>query len=88
MKEVSKKFSADNNDSPNQSGRLISQPERDGRPANLDLRFVVKESLNLGFRFFDEMDRMFKTFQDDDKEKKGEHPEERKEGEEAAKEPS
>ena len=88
MKEVSKKFSADDNDSPNQSGRLISQPERDGRPANLDLRFVVKESLNLGFRFFDEVDQMFKKFQEDDKGKKSEHKEEQKEGEEEANEPS
>jgi hypothetical protein len=72
MKEVSRKFSADDSQSPNPSGRLIPQPQRDGRPAFLDLRFVVKESLNLGFRWFDEVDRMLQKFKEDEPEKKGE----------------
>jgi hypothetical protein len=84
MKELSRKFSADEHDAPDTSGRLIPQPERDGRPANLDLRFVVKESLNLGFRFFDEMDRMLQKFKEDEPEEKPETTE----GEEKENEPS
>jgi hypothetical protein len=86
MKEVSRKFSADDNESPNPSGRLIPQPVRDGRPMCRDLRFVVKESLNLGFRWFDEVDRMLQKFKEDEPEKKAEP--ENKEGEEEATEPS
>jgi len=51
-----------------------------------DLRFVVKESLNLGFRWFDEVDRMLQKFKEDEPEKKAEP--ENKEGEEEATEPS
>jgi hypothetical protein len=84
MKELSRKFSADENETPDSAGRLIRQPERYNRPAFQDLRFVVKESLNLGFRFFDEVDRMLKKFQADEPEKK---PEERQ-GEEKTNDPS
>ncbi|NTW53466.1 MAG: hypothetical protein HGB15_01605 [Chlorobaculum sp.] len=65
---------------------MIPQPQRDGRPAFLDLRFVVKESLNLGFRWFDEVDRMLQKFKEDEPEKKGEP--ETTEGEAEANEPS
>jgi len=70
MKELSRKFSADESDTPDSSGRLIPQPERDGRPVCHDLHFVVKESLNLGFRFFDEVDRMLQKFKEEEPEKK------------------
>ncbi len=86
MKEVSRKFSADESESPNPSGRLIPQPQRDGRPAFLDLRFVVKESLNLGFRWFDEVDKMLQKFKEEEPEKKGEP--ENNEGKEEASSPS
>ncbi|WP_157098334.1 hypothetical protein [Chlorobaculum limnaeum] len=72
MKELSRKFSADENDELNPSDRTIRQPDRDGRPVCQDLRFVVKESLNLGFRFFDEVDRMLQKFREDEPEKKPE----------------
>lgn len=84
MKELSRKFSADENDTPNPSDRSIRQSERDGRPVCHDLRFVVKESLNLGFRFFDEVDRMLQKFREEDPEKKPE----RHNGEEKANDPS
>jgi hypothetical protein len=87
MKEVSRKFSSDEHEPSNEPGRLISLPERDGRPANLDLRFVVKESFNLGFRFFDEVDRMLQKFKEDEPEKKPKNPES-KEGEAQAEDPS
>ncbi|AAM72641.1 MAG TPA: hypothetical protein DEB17_11020 [Chlorobaculum sp.] len=80
MKELSRKFSADEPDAPNSPGRLISRPVRDSRPAFQDLRFIVKESLNLGFRFFDEVDRMLQKF-------KGEEPE-KQNSEEKADDPS
>jgi hypothetical protein len=70
MKELSRKFSADENESPNPEGRSFRQPERYDRPVCHDLRFVVKESLNLGFRFIDEFDRMLKKFQEDEPGKK------------------
>jgi hypothetical protein len=84
MKELSRKFSADENDAPNPSDRSIRQSERDGRPVCHDLRFVVKESLNLGFRFFDEVDRMLQKFKEEEPEKKPENKEE----EEKANDPS
>ncbi len=84
MKELSRKFSADENDTPNPSDQSIRQPERDGRPVCHDLRFVVKESLNLGFRFFDEVDRMLQKFREEEPEKKSE----KQDGEEKGNDPS
>jgi hypothetical protein len=84
MKELSRKFSADESDTPDSSGRLIPQPVRDSRPAYLDLRFVVKESFNLGARVFGELDRVLKIFKEGESEKKLEN----KEGEEKANDPS
>jgi hypothetical protein len=84
MKELSRKFSADENETPDSSGRLIRQPERYNRPAFQDLRFVVKESLNLGFRFIGEFDRMLQKFKDDELEKMPE----KQHGEEKADDPS
>jgi hypothetical protein len=84
MKELSRKFSADENDDLNLSDRSIRQPERDGRPVCHELRFVVKESLNLGFRFFDEVDRMLQKFREDEPETKPEN----KAGEVKANDPS
>jgi hypothetical protein len=66
MKELCRKFSADENESPNPADRSFRQPERYDRPVCHDLRFVMKESLNLGFRFIDEFDRMLKKFKEDE----------------------
>jgi hypothetical protein len=70
MKELSRKFSADEDDDQKSAGRLIPQPVRSSRPVCHDLRFVVKESFNLGVRFIDEFDRMLQKFKDDEPEKK------------------
>ncbi|NTW46895.1 MAG: hypothetical protein HGB16_02005 [Chlorobaculum sp.] len=78
MKEVSRKFSSDEPETSNEPGRSIPQPERNGRPVCHDLRFVVKESLNLGFRFFDEMDKMIQKFREDEPEKKPEQKKDEK----------
>jgi hypothetical protein len=86
MKELSRKFSADNDEPQNPSRRIISQPERYNRPVCHDLRFVVKESLNLGFRFFDEMDKMLQKFKEDEPENKPGKPE-NKEGEKETADP-
>lgn len=72
MKELSKKFSADEEEQSNPQERSVAQPAGDGRPVFHDLRFVVKESLNLGFRFFDEMERVLRKLQEDPPEKKNE----------------
>ncbi|RXK81606.1 hypothetical protein EST62_11665 [Chlorobaculum sp. 24CR] len=84
MKELSRKFSADESDTPGSSGRLIPQPVRDSRPACLDLRFVVKESFSLGARVFGEFDRVLQKFREDEPEKKLEN----REGAEKADDPS
>jgi hypothetical protein len=84
MKELSRKFSADEPDTPDSSRRFIPQPVRDSRPACLDLRFVVKESFSLGARFINDFDRIVKSFRDDEPEKRLEN----KEGEEKAGDPS
>jgi len=84
MKELSRKFSADEPDSPAPSGRLIPQPVRDSRPACLDLRFVVKESFSLGARVIDHFEQVIQSFKEEEPEKKLE----KSEGEEKANEPS
>ncbi|NTU53302.1 MAG: hypothetical protein HGA97_06310 [Chlorobiaceae bacterium] len=74
MKELSRKFSADDDDLPNPSGQSTQQPPGSNRPVCHDLHFVVKESLNLGVRFIDEFDRMMKKFREEQPEKKENDP--------------
>jgi len=69
MKEVSRKFSEEEPESPNLGKPGYQQPVRLQNPAAQDMRFVVKESLNLGFRFLNEFETMLKKMQDDEPEK-------------------
>ncbi len=58
MKEYSKKFSADlEAEEPQQTGNG-SDPAMQQQPVAQDLRFVVKESVNLGFRMLSEIEKM------------------------------
>jgi len=64
MKEYLKKFSADQ-DSEQADGQRYEQCRgQEQRPVAHDLRFVVKESLNLGARFISEIERMLKKLED------------------------
>lgn len=60
MKEYLKKFSAEENE-PQEEGRHEQRtPSQLGPPVFHDLRFVVKESVNLGFRMVDEIGKLLK----------------------------
>ena len=60
MKEYCKKFSAEVDDGQMDRRKDEPDPAQQERPAFLDLRFVVKESVNLGFRVVDEIGKMLK----------------------------
>lgn len=64
MKEYCKKFSEEPDDS--QEKNLQDERERaiHQRPANEDLRFVVRESFNLGLRFITELEKMLRKLDD------------------------
>ncbi|MBN1928839.1 MAG: hypothetical protein JW764_04805 [Chlorobiaceae bacterium] len=81
MKEVSRKFSNDPDEPQHPSERTIQQPVRQPGTAMNDLRFVVKNSLNLGFRFLSDVELLLKKIQDDKpaKEKKPEGENEKEE---------
>ncbi|ACF11169.1 conserved hypothetical protein [Chlorobaculum parvum NCIB 8327] len=74
MKEVSRKFSEDSDEPQGSSERSIPQPVRQHGPASHDVRFVVKESLNLGFRFLNDVELFLKKMQPEEPQK-GEQPE-------------
>ncbi|NTU57805.1 MAG: hypothetical protein HGB00_02635 [Chlorobiaceae bacterium] len=64
MKELARKFSEDpDNRQISDEKQLNNQAQQQG-PAWHDLRFVVKESVNLGMRFITEIDTMLKKLQD------------------------
>ncbi|NTV01676.1 MAG: hypothetical protein HGB04_02690 [Chlorobiaceae bacterium] len=60
MKEYCKKFSAENDDSQAESRKDERNQAQQEPPVFHDLRFVVKESVNLGFRVVDEIGKMLK----------------------------
>ncbi len=64
MKEYLKKFSADKDEGEPETHRIDRIPPPPEQPAFHDLRFVVKESLNLGLRVFGEIERMLKKLED------------------------
>lgn len=64
MKEYSKKFSADQEGEEPQQDRNNRDPALLQRPVAQDLRFVVKESVNLGARMLSEIERMLKKLQE------------------------
>jgi hypothetical protein len=64
MKEYLKKFSADDNESQADGREKEMDPSQQGPPVFHDLRFVVKESVNLGFRFVDELGKMLKKLEE------------------------
>jgi hypothetical protein len=64
MKEYSKKFSADPDDQQPVERQGDLYPAQPQPPAFHDLRFVVKESVNLGFRFITEIEKMLKKLED------------------------
>jgi hypothetical protein len=65
MKEYCKKFSVENeNDHRPEERRNLPDPGLQQRPEFRDLRFVVKESVNLGFRFVSEIERMLKKLEE------------------------
>ncbi len=59
MKEVSRKFSREADEPQDSPERSLSQPVRAHIPAAQDVRFVVKESFNLGFRFLTDIEQLF-----------------------------
>jgi hypothetical protein len=64
MKEYSKKFSADfEGEAPQQAGNG-SDPAQRQQPVARELRFVVKESVNLGFRMLSEIEKMLRKIQE------------------------
>ncbi|NTU92777.1 MAG: hypothetical protein HGB29_03460 [Chlorobiaceae bacterium] len=60
MKEYCQKFSIEQDGEPSESRRNEPDPALPQRPVAQDLRFVVKESLNLGLRFITEIEQMLK----------------------------
>ncbi|NTW51719.1 MAG: hypothetical protein HGB22_03945 [Chlorobiaceae bacterium] len=64
MKELARKFSEDENDRRNPDEQKQRPPTEQQGPAWHDLRFVVKESYNLGVRFISEIDMMLKKIQE------------------------
>jgi hypothetical protein len=64
MKELARKFSEDQNDRQISDEQQIKPPAQQQGPAWHDLRFVVKESFNLGVRFINEIDTMLKKLQE------------------------
>lgn len=65
MKEVSRKFSGEADEPQGSPERSLSQPVRAHIPAAQDVRFVVKESLNLGFRFLTDVEQLLKKMNED-----------------------
>jgi hypothetical protein len=64
MKELARKFSEDQDDRQISNEQRLKPPALQKGPAWHDLRFVVKESVNLGMRFISEIDIMLKKLQD------------------------
>lgn len=69
MKQQYKKFSDDRHNE-DEEEKLYQQPEDpqklppSQKPASQDMRFVVKESFNLGQRFITELDMMLRKLQE------------------------
>jgi len=74
MKEVSRKFSGNSDEPQQSSSHTFQQPVRQHAPASQDVRFVFKESLNLGARFLNDVELFLKKIQGDEP-KKEEKPE-------------
>ncbi|NTU67367.1 MAG: hypothetical protein HGB02_00645 [Chlorobiaceae bacterium] len=64
MKEYCKKFSAEDDEGQMDRSKGGSDPAQQEPPAFHDLRFVVKESVNLGFRVVDEIGKMLKKLEE------------------------
>ena len=64
MKEYCKKFSVEVDDRTAEGREDEHDPSKPEPPVFQDLRFVVKESVNLGFRVFDEIGRMLKKLEE------------------------
>ncbi len=64
MKEYLKKFSAEPEDDRTEDRQNDRNPSQPQPPAFHDLRFVVRESVNLGFRFITEIEKMLKKLED------------------------
>ena len=63
MKEYCKKFSVDDHEGQSDKSEKEREPQKQGPPVFHDLRFVVKESVNLGFRFVGEIEKMLKKLE-------------------------
>jgi hypothetical protein len=64
MKELARKFSEEKDNRQNPNEQQQKPPAQQQGPAWHDLRFVVKESYNLGVRFINEIDTLLKKLQD------------------------
>jgi hypothetical protein len=64
MKEYLKKFSADPDALQPEARQDDLNPAQPQPPAFHDLRFVVRESVNLGFRFINEIEKMLRKLED------------------------
>ncbi len=64
MKELARKFSEEKDNRQNPDEPQLKPPPQQQGPAWHDLRFVVRESVNLGARFISEIDMMLKKLQD------------------------
>lgn len=64
MKEYCKKFSKESDEHQPEEGQENRYPAQDDQPVFHDLRFLVTESVNLGFRVMNEISRMLKKLEE------------------------